>query len=55
MKYDQTNSQWYAPLEADADIAAHLAALLLQVPSLAPIAEIAGLLPLRRTPPGLPS
>lgn len=55
MKYDQTNPQWHAPLETDTDIAAHLAALLVQVPSLASIAEIAGPLPLRRTPPGLPS
>lgn len=55
MKPDQKPHEWQKPLETNADITAHLAALLLKVPRLVSIAEIAGPLPLRRSPPGLPS
>jgi DNA-3-methyladenine glycosylase II len=40
------------PIETEADIAAHLAALLASDPRLAPIAAMAGPLPLRRRPGG---
>lgn len=55
MTNDHKPHDWQKPLENDVDIAAHLTALLVKVPRLAPIAEMAGPLPLRRSPSGLPS
>ena len=50
---DQT--EFNQPIACDADVTRHLEALVLKVPALEPIAEIAGPLPLRRSEPGMAS
>jgi len=50
---DQT--EFHQPISCDADVTRHLEALVLKFPSLEPIAEIAGPLPLRRSEPGMAS